>query len=250
MKYKLIRKYPTSPELGTIIDNNDVTNFNPKDYPDNWKEIIEYDFEVLTFKSPSGGFLYFENKKCISRSGKINPKITTSYGKLIEYKTEIVSVKRLSDGEVFSIGDNIQYELTNSCFEQGTDEYCDIAYFNIKNGNIYVNSHYIGNSGATINKWIKYKESLFTTEDGVDIYEGDNYWFVDNFNEFKVTNANLDGLSSGISLRFSTKRAAENYIMMNKPFLSIKEVMNCADLAWINDSSLYRELEKLYKDKQ
>jgi hypothetical protein len=72
-KYKLIKQYPGSVVLGTIAQPNDLIqhDFFEK-YSEFWQEVIEKDYEIL-----------------ISR---VVPQ-------------EILSVKRLSDGEVFTIGD-------------------------------------------------------------------------------------------------------------------------------------------------
>lgn len=72
-KYKLIKEYPGSVALGTIAQPNDLIqhDFFEK-YSEYWEEVIEKDYEII-----------------ISR---VVPK-------------EILSVKRLSDGEIFTIGD-------------------------------------------------------------------------------------------------------------------------------------------------
>ena len=74
-KYKLIKEYPGSPELGIIAEERYVM----KDQPEYWEEVVEKDYEIL-----------------ISR---VVPQ-------------EILSVKRLSDGEVFTIGDEVMWDLT------------------------------------------------------------------------------------------------------------------------------------------
>jgi len=72
------------------------------------------------------------------------------------------------------------------------------------------------------------KEKLFCTEDGVDIFEGDVYWKNNGWlnvkifiahNKMKVSDFNIDK-------KFSTKEAAEEYVLMNKPCLSINNVLN------------------------
>jgi hypothetical protein len=84
-KYKLIKTYPGSPLLGKVLepkvekDNEDTNNFywegswfNPNDFPELWEEV---DYEV------------------VDTIVKNNLKL------------KISSVKRLSDGEIFSVGD-------------------------------------------------------------------------------------------------------------------------------------------------
>lgn len=83
-KYKLIKTYPGSPFLGKVLepkvekDNEDTNNFywqgswfNPNDFPELWEEV---DYEIVD---------------------------TIMKNNL---KQEISSVKRLSDGEIFTLG--------------------------------------------------------------------------------------------------------------------------------------------------
>lgn len=84
-KYKLIKTYPGSPLLGKVLepkvekDNEDTNNFywegswfNPNDFPELWEEV---DYEIVD--------TIIKNN----------------------LKQKISSVKRLSDGEIFSVGD-------------------------------------------------------------------------------------------------------------------------------------------------
>lgn len=73
--------------------------------------------------------------------------------------------------------------------------------------------------------WILIGEYLFTTDDNVDIYENDivhvvdNLWFINEFaanKRMRFTKKNV----------FSTKEKAEEYIILNKPCLSINNVKN------------------------
>lgn len=66
------------------------------------------------------------------------------------------------------------------------------------------------------------RRPLFTTEDGVEVFEDDEYYEVlPDFNMFndKARNAAPSGY-----LKFSTQQAAENYIVENKPGINLKEV--------------------------
>ncbi len=68
---------------------------------------------------------------------------------------------------------------------------------------------------------------LFVTEDGVNVFENDKYWYVINHTPVEVlafpncTYGDKDNVKY-----FSTKDAAEEYVLMNKPQLSIQDVMN------------------------
>lgn len=70
-------------------------------------------------------------------------------------------------------------------------------------------------------------EVLFRSEDGVDIFEGDktcwiNNWTVTNFADWKRNNNKKE-------LHFSTKEAAEEYILMNKPQYSLNDIIEVFD---------------------
>ena len=81
---------------------------------------------------------------------------------------------------------------------------------NYPNGKIYENG-----------KWAEIIEPLFTTEDGMDIYDGDKYWYVGNtsggiFHE--IANANRGGK---VHPYFSSEQAAQDWIYKNNPKSSV-----------------------------
>ena len=212
MKYKLIKEYPGSPKLGTelipkVDKENDNTNnyywegswFNPKNFPEFWEEVVEKDYEIVDFHKG-------DNK--------------------------IISIKRLSDDEIFTIGDKIfpnnkihKFEIKDSILKIW---HCDISF----------STPIIeGPSGQPGNcSWIedisnvqKIKQKLFTTEDGVDIFEGNNYYIVNKQSLIIPLNpvnpiANKTFIKNNSYYYFSTKEKAEEYIFMNKPVLSLNDV--------------------------
>lgn len=140
-------------------------------------------------------------------------------------KYPIYSVKRLSDGVEFKIGDTV-YTTTFKDREK-------ISQFQIE-GTIIV--AYTSNWGAHI-KNLNKAEKLFTSEDGVDIYEGDRWysvWIKESAKKLhKPFEISFSDSSDGAThnpdapvLRFSTKEAAEEYILMNKPCLSIMDLIS------------------------
>jgi hypothetical protein len=69
------------------------------------------------------------------------------------------------------------------------------------------------------------KQPLFTTEDGVDIFEGDYYYPVEKTYYFlheKQTNNHCT--NDDKFWIFSTKEKAEEFILMNKPCLSLNDI--------------------------
>lgn len=231
MKYRLIKEYPGSPKLGDIIEMKEDTNMcyfegllimYPNKYPEFWEKVVEKDYKILS----------------LARFCSIKPTITdvSDYGDgYIEAllkcdKARIHSVKRLSDGEIFTIGDVCSpkdYDTSNSH---------PITKFELilKGTTLRVISKnwYLG-----IDNIEKSKQSLFTTEDGVDIYVGDKYWVLntklndwifeenavrDNINYFYKDKSYAK--NTGIYY-FSSKEKAEEYILMNKPCLSLNDVL-------------------------
>ena len=138
---------------------------------------------------------------------------------------KIHSVKRLSDSEIFTIGDKV-IGYNNSITKIKT---IDLV------GEVSLNIGTDKHEGFSLKNLKKAKQPLFTTEDGVDIFEGDNLYSIDNMLNIRkhlLFNARYDDntlLNNRIFFNsdykhFSTKEKAEEYILMNKPYLSLSDV--------------------------
>ena len=214
MKYKLIKEYPGSPKLGTILTHEELQYCNWNEY---YQEVVKKDYEILSLIE--GKIIY----PCDKYSKDYINQLFNTLG------VSIHSVKR-NDGEIFTIGDKVA---------------CQDCIGEIKNFFIYgvINIEGIGTKDNPNMPWSfpltelwddmtelpqKVKKPLFTTEDGVDIFEGDRFWNTRllELTEIQVTNKKypLLFLTDG-SKSFSTKEKAEEYILMNKPCLSLKEVL-------------------------
>ncbi len=71
------------------------------------------------------------------------------------------------------------------------------------------------------------RTKLFTTEDGVDIYKGDEYWHIISDWTAQKENAvewGKDEYQKRNIKRFSTREKAEEYVIFNKPCLTLKEI--------------------------
>jgi hypothetical protein len=174
---------------GSIVENSN-----------DWEEIIKKNYEILD-----------AHYACL--------------GKVV---TNIRKVKRLSDGEVFSIGDKCNEDIIKEfkIFDNGA--------------RLYVVSEN-RTWGLNIDMLIKdKKQPLFITEDGIDIYEG---------NEIFIVNKSFNiGFSKGVKYNnhkdnkfFSSLESVQNYILENKPCLSLKDVKDCYNFAPKN-SPLYDDL--------
>ena len=192
---------------------------------------IKKDYEIL--------FVITNNNKFIE---KVYNQDAT-----IEPYWKIHSVKRLSDGEIFTIGDIIDTRVDNKYKQEileinlGINDLLlkDKLIFKTKSG--YVISHIA----------VKVKMPLCTTEDGVDIYLGNKSWILHK-NSWYLSpaaivhnNSNWTPNENEAHWRFSTKEKAEEYILLNKPCLSLKEIKETTTIKGLS----LKKLEILVKTK-
>lgn len=147
----------------------------------------------------------------------------------------------MKDKNTFNIGDKTNYGI--------------IAKFAIINNELKVYMEGYKNDNQYVNlKFIQHiKQPVFTTEDGVDMFEGDTYFLV-RTNYILVSRiANSINVSSSSIKRFSTKKAAKNYIICNKPCLSLNEILDTFRTVYGKDSIHYHcfktNLKSLIKPK-
>jgi hypothetical protein len=192
-----------------------------------YAELVEepkQDWEILSFKRAGGeyeGTIF----NLDSKTNLYNP--TFRYSNLtldhcLQDGFKINSIRIKSDGEVFTVGDRTNEGVIKEF------QYC-------KDGRLIISfvdgfPRYLDAKGST-HKLSKLKP-LLKTEDGVDIYEGDYYFSVlkkDLIYNGKFVAEPINGgkFSNPEScIIFSTKEAAEEYILLNKPCLSIKDVQS------------------------
>lgn len=205
-RYKLIKNYPHSPKLGTTLLVEDEylhQNWLFKDYPEFWEEIVEKDYKILSFRHKDQN-----NKDCIEIDYDKNFKGNEYW--------DIYSIQRLSDGKIFTIGDSV------SILRFGI---LTITHLFINDRNKILFESY-NRKIYKLEDIIEHCElPLFTTEDGKEIFEGDNVYFINTTNHrYNIDiKFNICEYKSHL-LYFSTKELAENYILLNKPCLSLKEV--------------------------
>lgn len=232
--YKLIKKLPfeMSPEVGYISKAKEGCLhywnhnwFNPEEYPEYWEKVEEKNYEILSLKyNKSNDFCYLDKRDGFYKYKNSFEELRTGKSNLeacLKANWSIHSVKRLSDGEVFTVGNNIENKRNPEKFNGKITEIKLTDY----QDNVQV--YYDGMD--YLNDISHSKKPVFTTEDGVDIFEGDEVFHVYN-------NINMDRkIDSSIAsettkqlflnrLFFSTREDAEEYILMNEPCLSIMDI--------------------------
>ncbi len=252
-KYKLIKEYPGSPKLGIIYDTSLFLFNNYKNYPEFWEEVIEKNYEILSLQciiNPNRGLIYtVRNGELINSNGS---PCYYSIENALEFWAEehkswvIHSVKRLSDGEIFTIGDKIRF--INESLEE-TYPCRIIKNFKIKE-NTLISICDDNNVEILLKNLKKVKQPLFTTEDGVDIFENRGYYYIDSIWQIIPVNSTTVYVYYKNNKTFSTKEKAEEYILLNKPCLSIKEISEIYISLKNNKSSKQKqELINLVKNK-
>ena len=186
-------------DSGRIIDKYEVER-----NPEFWEK--EKSYEIISFRLHNGSMAYIQNNGeylCTSK-----PYTDKTDGSSLEWilikdsNWDIYCVKRLSDGEVFTLGDNI-------CLESYQGK---VDGFEVFDNSILVLTSKFG--WYPIEDIQHVKKPLFTTEDGVNIFKGDEYWMIDldyagGTIPQKVC-ADVQ-LASRVK-RFSTKEKAEEWI--------------------------------------
>jgi hypothetical protein len=171
---------------------------------------IEGDLD--TFKA----FHNLQSSSAVKEEKEKDWEITHWYLDSLSKEKVITAVRRLSDGEVFKVGDvvNIMSDIKD---EEGR-EIMHFRSYNDDEEMVAWNGAY--GRGLSRLKKINPKPVLFTTADNVEIREGDECWWVCNW---EVVHFEAMNEKTGKNT-FSTKEAAEQYILHNKPELSLEEI--------------------------
>jgi len=191
-------------------------------------ELIEK-YQILAFKENKKGFFnrIWRADSQIKDSFCLNAGESPfhSSSSLINLGLDIYSIKRLSDNEIFTIGD-----LINRNGKSVKLEIIELDDFWM--GGVAVNRKGSPFGGECLETLQKARIPIFTTEDGIDIFEDSNYYCHINLKSFEIKESKIitKGVSGNLNPElfkyFSTKEAAEDYILMNKPCLSAQDVID------------------------
>ena len=232
-KYKLIKEYPNSVELGTVVSRAfDEYGVQFGKYPEFWEKVIDY--EILSFSQdkwvdslakllPNGEYGLTDRNFSWTLDSMLYEGVCVESGDV-----KIHSIKRLEDGEVFTVGD----EVTDD------NQECKILRLRLTNNGLYQFSCSEKNGWCTFDNYhVVDKRPLLTTEDGIEIFKGGSYWYIQDGsdpihhhhpNQVRFTNMTgndvLNVNDKGVR-RFSTKEAAEDYQVMNTPCLSVNDLI-------------------------
>jgi len=265
IQYKLISEYPGSPEIGTIHTYNagDLgsdsnyewrgTNFYDA-HPKFWQKVEEQKYEIGKWYRNSVGLF------CVT---KVENYIVYAYGFCREIWTDSESfpMQKYQEDDVLACDEEIEKALIceakkrgykNGCFvlplwETPRDSWALLGNrFEYRGECLYLSSCIFKDG-----KWaeiIEQKQPLFTTEDGVEIFESNTYWSVTD--DFKLLVTHSARILDYKIRAFSTKEKAEEWILYNKSVLSLNDLLS----TWGNADNpkhtpLFRRFESIAKSK-
>lgn len=147
----------------------------------------------------------------------------------------IHSFKRLSDGKIFTIGDLLKKDY--KIISIAVNEDLSLIELGLGFGDT------ITKSLLEVKRLVK-NDILFITIDGVAIKDGDTFWVVNN-NNYSLSKAEAPHFTNNPSryTRFSTEGLAVQFIVNNKPVLSISDIPNQLD------NKLFILLEGLVRER-
>ena len=212
-----------------------------------WTEVFEKDWEIVSYRSKSGltfwrmpDGLFTDSPISIgSEQRDIMPESC-----FWSEQWFIHSVKRLSDGEMFTVGDTVQVggEIEHIKFFSE-------ATFSLR---VYFKSKHTWAELPFISK--PTRTPLFVTEDGVEVFGGDTFWTVDKkdftLQERQIKNVQQGNLWVCVSIQFytcfSTESAAQDFIVLNKPCLSVQDL---AEVTFPFNENVINRIKQLAVEK-
>ncbi len=195
-------------EFFDYYDRNIDSRFHLWQYLNDFKKskAEHKDYEILSYRNPNS-FTDIPDADIISAKGsEANIAVLRNY--------PIHSVLRKSDGDIISIGDIDGFANSK------------VMRIYIENGKMCILTETGWNY---LDKFKKVKQPipLLVTMDDVGIFEGDTCWVVnDNFKLKEWHDTHASEISSSWKT-FSTKEKAEDWVTLNKPCLSLKDIEDC-----------------------
>jgi len=233
-KNKRTQKIMTYRDGCMIVDRSVIEG---KPDLDCWEEVIEKNYEILSYYQESivhGKYVYINTH--------------TNWDTIKSQGYKINSVRVLSSGVVFTIGDRVRISKLKHDGSFVISEF----YFDCTNTNLLCGGVIAGNGHVNITKIEHSAIPIFKTEDGVDVFEGDSVYWVLKYDDVckilvptKINKLHRNLLKNEYSFYkiFSTEEKAEEYIAMSKPCLSLNDIKLAINL-YPNQLTTLQELIK------
>jgi hypothetical protein len=214
-QYSLVKIYPGIPpdwEIDMIIEKGKFTYFpvdkkyrsksiyfwEVENFSDYWIEVKEKTYKIIAYYQDNCGRFHIYDEKHVNWNiiEKMNYKIH--------------SVERLSDNKIFKIKDE-----TNAGI---------IAFFEL-DGNIII--PYVGVKmplQADFELIQKNKPVIFISDDNVEMYEGDSYYY--SLSDIRKEKCIVQDFAPDQkdTVRFSSEEVMDEYILVNKKVFSIEDI--------------------------
>lgn len=242
-KFKLIKKLPFegSPDIGYISTERlgeegahywNHNWFHPEDYPEYWQEVKEEFPKIISFKNKNRN-TWFSLKSNGKFAYVSDDGFRDKEELLKDTNFEIYEVA-VAETEVYKLGDLVN----NPKLQRPMPFIITKFYFDCNNEHILCNGECCGNGHVSVMKVEHYTkpEVLFVTEDKIEIFEGDSYYFiVENDKDIIPTAWTIQAHEAAVNckrfcplgkVQFSGYKAAEKYINENKPIYSKKQIRN------------------------
>lgn len=212
------------------------------------EKVKQKTYRILKQETPSGTIItYDKHGNPIDRDDWIGIDMTINLEKSLEIgKCSIHAVERLSDGEVFTVGDQVAWDWVT--YSKG--DYFTIGRLFIEDGVLMFHSKenkcdygLISLSKTHNLRHAKVEEPIFTTEDGVDIYEGDKYWFCRESGTYVYADHATEKSGNSDNLKyFSSKEKAKEWAEDNKPRYSRRDIEQAIADSYSRDGAFFEQI--------
>lgn len=190
-----------------------------------WEEIEQPYWELLRYSYDNTAFaIKRENGRYLCEKSEVTElQQGATFEQVLDFwssRHAIHSIKRLSDGVIFNVGDTV------ICNEKYIKKINCINFYQEKH--LIFNFENTSDNFTTESEWDrmqpKMEEPLFTTEDGVDIFENDTVTWLHSDN-LSIANTGKAHKSMFLYLKyFSTREIAEQWILQNEKKYSLNDV--------------------------
>ena len=233
MKYKLIKGFPSSPIVGTIVElvkdryigeQCDLSRGYVDCYPEFWETIEELDYEILSIFREDCGILFKDNQGRFQHVCNRGGGFALSLEHALFKEFTIHSVKRVKDSLVFSVNDEVIYKF-------GSKIKKIIVGITFKEDKIWLQTD-LENLGYSMSmEHAEKDEVIFISDDNIEVKKGDIFYAVCNTN-FNITKTVAPHFTNNPAKykRFVNEEKAKEYRIFNKVCLSLHDVQNNLDL--------------------